>query len=112
MTALVRARAALAARVALAPPAHTEVPCAYQTLVLQALSHREVRPPQTSTKSCVRQTNTVRRTWRRGEIKQAADMAACMSSDKRHLPREQNPALLSFCQYLLAIELFSSGAKG
>ncbi len=45
------------------------------------------------------------------EIKQAADMAACMSSDKRHLPREQNPALLSCCQYFLAIELFSSGAE-
>jgi hypothetical protein len=45
-------------------------------------------------------------------IKQAADMAACMSSDKRHLPREQNPALLSCCQDFLAIELFSSGAKG
>jgi hypothetical protein len=45
-------------------------------------------------------------------IEQAADMAACISSDKRHLPREQNAALLSSCQYLLAIELFSSGTKG
>ena len=46
------------------------------------------------------------------DIKQAADMAACMSADKRHPPREQNTALLSCCQYLLAIELFSSSAKG
>jgi hypothetical protein len=46
------------------------------------------------------------------EIKQAAGVAACMSSDERHLPWEQNPALLSCCQDFLAIELFSSGAKG
>jgi hypothetical protein len=65
-----------------------------------------------STERCTPQITTDRCTVRRGEIKQAADMAACMSSDKRHLPREQNPALLSCCQYLLAIELFSSSAKG
>ena len=111
MIAPVRARAALAARVALAPPAHTEVPCAYQTLLLQALSHRQVRSVA-STERCAPQTTTDRCTWLGKEIKQAADMAACMSSDKRHLPREQNPALLSSCQDFLAIELFSSGTKG
>ena len=111
MIAPVRARAALAARVALAPPAHTEVPCAYQTLVLKALSHRRVRSV-VSTERCTPQITTDRCTVRRGEIKQAADMATCRSSDERHLPREQNPALLSSSQYLLAIELFSSCAEG
>ena len=109
MIAPVRARAALAARVALAPPAHTEVPCAYHPSTATGLrgsdrwGRQDGRAEQSS--------------WNREQkgkppLAQSRRLAWIAGLEVRYLPGEQNPVHLGRCQYFLAIELFSSGAKG
>ena len=107
MTAQVRARAALAARVALAPPAHTEVPCAYHPSTATDLRGSDRWGRQ---KGRAEQWNReqkgkppAERQWR---------LAWIAGSVERYLSGEQNPVHLGRCQYFLAIELFSSGTKG
>ena len=108
MIAQVRARAALAALVALAPPAHTEVPCAYHPSTATGLrgSHRWGRQKG-------RAEQVEPRAERQAAIG-AQPAAACLDCrlEVRYLPGEQNPVHLGSCQYFLAIELFSSGTKG
>ena len=108
MTAPVRARAALAARVALAPPAHTEVPCAYHPSTATGLrgsdrwGRQDGRAEQSSWNREQKGKPPAERQWR---------LAWIAGLEVRYLPGEQNPVHLGRCQYFLAIELFSSGAK-
>ena len=107
MIAPVRARAALAARVALAPPAHTEVPCAYHPSTatgLRGLAPLGARRAEQSR-------------WKREQkgkppLAQSRRLAWIAGLEVRYLAGEQNPVHLGRCQYFLAIELFSSGTKG
>lgn len=108
MIAQVRARAALAARVALAPPAHTEVPCAYHPSTATGLrgsdrwGRQDGRAEQSSWNREQKGKPPAERQWR---------LARIAGLEVRYLPGEQNPVHLGRCQYFLAIELFSSGAK-
>ena len=107
MIAPVRARAALAARVALAPPAHTEVPCAYHHSTATGLRGSYRWGPRKAEQSrWIREQKgkpPAERQWR---------LAWIAGLEVRYLPGEQNPVHLGRCQYFLAIELFSSGTKG